>query len=140
MALKHKKVSGQANTDPAKVGGADWDDAHVYGPGSLFVAARFWILCDTVTTTYSGGVSKEGTGYYWCSVDVPSLPMASGATVRYESTYNMYVYGGIPAGWVYNIAIDETTDYIEVGWEYNGSNADPTFYWRFGAITVVEVM
>lgn len=140
MALKHKKVSGQANTDPAKVGGADWDDAHVYGPGSLFVARRFWIRCNTVTTEWSTGVTKEQDGLYWCTVNVASLPIPAGAGVEFESAYNMRVFGGIPAGWTYGVAVDETDNRIEVGWEYNGSGADPTFWWRFGAITVVEVM
>lgn len=36
MSIVHSKVSGLPNTDPGKVGGADWDQHHLHGPGDVF--------------------------------------------------------------------------------------------------------
>ncbi len=35
MSIVHSKVSGQANTDAGKVGGADWDHQHLPGVGGM---------------------------------------------------------------------------------------------------------
>ncbi len=35
MSIVHSKVSGQANTDAGKVGGADWDHQHLHGVGGM---------------------------------------------------------------------------------------------------------
>lgn len=51
--MKHSKKSGNANTDVTKVGGADWDSAHVHSDGDVFLlgVARFvW-----AGTSISGG-------------------------------------------------------------------------------------
>lgn len=55
--MKHKKISGIANTAPEKVGGADWDDDHAYAIGDFFVVgtARWKI---TPTAHVSGWVAS----------------------------------------------------------------------------------
>jgi len=107
MILTHEKVSGEANTDAGKVGGADWDEPHVLEVGSLFtvnVIGFDWQVSGSVTsdTTIRPMVSqfaKTATGMWEATVDTSSYQVRAGKmVVTYIGSVSI---SGLPAGWTY---------------------------------------
>lgn len=66
--IKHKKISGLANTAEALVGGDDWDDDHVYGLNSVFVLGRVEFSYDPGSDAITGLI-EHGPVATSCSVD-----------------------------------------------------------------------
>jgi hypothetical protein len=103
MSIVHSKVSGQANTDAGKVGGADWDHHHLHGPGDIFMVglAKFsadpTLGVDTATPylagaitgiTYDAGDLRVGIQLPYTMVSespviFPDCPVVPGSTVDY---------------------------------------------------------
>lgn len=93
MSIVHSKISGLPNVDVDHVGGADWDDQHLHGPGAIFLYGMARIESDPVF-----GVDAA---YAWCTggitsveyndidyklnfvIDQDNVPVVPGATVEY---------------------------------------------------------
>jgi len=87
--MKHKRVSGNANLDPDKLGGEDWDDPHVYPVGSVFLYGLGEVLYEgeiNVVSQGHGGVldaTYDNTGgFLQIQIDVAGLPIPAGAAVE----------------------------------------------------------
>lgn len=99
--LKHKKVSGVPNTSSSLVGGADWDDAHIYQVGSLFPLAFVEFVPDYVAEVLAATVHQStarlvsvaineiGASHYDVVLDVSALPVPTGATVAVRMVYSV---------------------------------------------------
>lgn len=99
--LKHKKVSGVPNTSSALVGGADWDEAHIYPVGCLFPLAVVEFVPDVVAEVMTAtvhqssarfvsvGINETGATHYDIVLNVAALPVASGATVALRLVYSV---------------------------------------------------
>lgn len=81
MSIAHKKVSGLANTDVAKVGGDDWDDGHVFLLGDVFVAGYASALFNGT----SGFITQASP------LVVGDITFASGAGSKYRMTLTIDV-------------------------------------------------
>lgn len=122
MAIRHSKVSGELNTDPALVGGEDWDSAHAYGPGSIFSYGMARIDADPVLGVdtenawcFGGitGVSYNDLDYkVTIAIDQENAPVLPGSSVEY-----LIIFVKESAAWC-----PESLDYIGIntsGMAYN---------------------
>jgi len=131
MILTHEKVSGEANTDAGKVGGADWDEPHVLEVGSLFtvnVIGFDWQVSGSVTshTTICPMVSqfaRTGTGQWEATVDTSSYAVRAGSMVVTE--IGSVSISGLPAGWTYFCSSNYGTVSINF-YNTSGTLANPT--------------
>lgn len=99
--LKHKKTSGVPNSSASLVGGADWDDVHVYPVGSLFPLAFVEFVPDYVSEVLTAtvhqstdrfvsvAVNETGAAHYDVVLDVSALPVPAGATVALRMVYSV---------------------------------------------------
>jgi len=131
MILKHEKVSGEANTDAGKVGGADWDEPHVLELGSLFtvnVIGFDWQVSGAVTSPtnirpVSSQFAKTATGMWDAAVDVSGYPVRAGKmVVTYIGSVSI---SGLPAGWTY-FASSYYGGVSIVFYNTSGTEANPT--------------
>lgn len=103
MSIVHSKVSGLPNTDPGKVGGADWDHPHLYGPGSILLIGVASMDADPSFGVDTANAQIRGaiTGINYDAIDqrlyfhlpfamvdempviYPSLPVVAGSIVDY---------------------------------------------------------
>lgn len=95
MTIVHGKVSAaEAPSDPAKVGGPDWNDAHCYGAGALVPVAVYEcqyngstgdIYYDRQSPTPIFGVmaTKSAPGLWLMAVDAAPVNVAADHEVVY---------------------------------------------------------
>lgn len=142
MAVKHKKVSGLPNVDQQHVGGADWDDGHLYTAGTPFVAGRFSAVFDTNTLTKNQSptffyFNKIQDGGYKLFIDESLLPVAENATLRFSGIASIFPLP-LPANWSFDCYAEAGA--IDFQFLNNGNPADPTFAWRVEGMLVAEVV
>lgn len=146
MFLRHNKVSGQANTDPGKVGGADWDGAHALAAGSMFPVAHLVLDYNQgsdwcYTTTSVGGVvagfSNPSAGEFLCTVrdDYPLMP--STALVLDPVMLSLT---GLPAGWTYTVSSVGGGDIAIYTYDATYTQLDPTANFRADLIVFGEIV
>lgn len=131
MILTHEKVSGLANTDAGKVGGADWDDPHVLEVGSLFIINVLgfeWQVSGSVTTPSSvkavtSPFAKVDIGQWEATVNTSAYPVRAGDTVA--THISSVSITGLPAGWTYFPSSYFGTVWIEF-YNTGGTLANPT--------------
>lgn len=94
--IEHKRVAGTANESPSQIGGEDWDDDHLYGPGSVFLwglmrgrwvwgAQEFTVInktasITTVTVPDEVGELPRKSAEYVLQMAMASLPVREAAT------------------------------------------------------------
>lgn len=103
MSIVHSKVSGLPNTEAGKVGGSDWDHAHLHGPGDMFIIGFAWFPASSVDGVHVADAEVFGaiSSLSYSDQDyqvvfqlqtrmvdgnlvvLPDLPVVPGATIEY---------------------------------------------------------
>lgn len=86
--LRHKRVSGNPNESPDKLGGENWDEPHVYPIGSIFlygIVELFYQSGIRLAMDPHGGVVDANYDFVGGSltiqIDVAALPIPISASV-----------------------------------------------------------
>lgn len=106
--LRHKRVSGNPNESPDKLGGENWDEPHVYPIGSLFLYGIGDVMYDSgnrQALNMHGGIVDMAYnftyGYMTIQINIAALPIPPDATVapvvissgaRFPSTSHGFVF------------------------------------------------
>lgn len=108
--MRHLKVSGNANTDANKVGGADWDAAHVHEIGDFFPigVARWFADAGDPVQAFSGRGKVTGQTYASDTVTIShdtTFPLQAGAELAFSATMSIVPDGSYPATFAVNLAL-----------------------------------
>ncbi|MDR1995156.1 hypothetical protein [Azonexus sp.] len=83
MSIIHKRITGKTGIDPDKVTGKDWDDPHVYGPGSIVPVINF-SYSSRSGFSFSNGAQPQWVGDHWMVNVATGLDVADGHGLTYS--------------------------------------------------------
>lgn len=111
--ITHAKVSGLPNpSDPALVGGEDWNDPHEIAGPAVVDTVRLWLTTGGAISSESFGLlnfAKTATGTYRANFDSADFGSADPIVVPAVTTPS-----GAPVFVRWSIGNDGTNDYVEL--------------------------
>jgi hypothetical protein len=112
MMFLHKKVSSaSAPSDPEKIGGPDWNEAHALANGaSLITAVGVFSISASAASFIGNDAVADGAGtWVMDGVDFGHSEFVGNCIDGYATGYLMLsVLGGLPAGWRITVNVDST--------------------------------
>lgn len=142
MTIYHVKVSGEPNTDPALVGGEDWDSAHALGEDTMLPVSAASLAWNSGYSTMGTNARSKGTSlvtrdsagvYYW-SFNDGAPPIMNGTDRYYMAIHSASPRGSWPSGWRSEVSVADGVVTLRV-FDDTNTPADPTLSVDF-AVTV----
>lgn len=146
MTIRHSKISGELNTDPALVGGEDWDDLHPLGAGTMLPVSATSLVWNAGSATLSTNARSRGTslatrseaGVYTFDFGDGDQPVMTGCAKFFVAIHSASPRGSWPAGWRSEVAV---ADYVVTLRVFDDTNtlADPTISVDFTATVFMAI-
>lgn len=146
MGIRHVYVSGELNTDPALVGGEDWDAIHGLGEDSMLpvsATSLVWNYGSSTLSTYARSrgttlASRTEAGVYTFDFNDGDPPIMPGNQKYFTAIHSVSPRGSWPAGWRSEVSVGEGTVTLRV-FDDTNTLADPTLSVDFTVTVFMSV-